>query len=584
MQACEQTPVEPEPEPATRTWSLDSAPQRFYALAVSGNEVVAVGSSGTYRYDGATWQRIANGINATRANLSPAGELYAVVGHRVMHLVGEDWTEMLAVKGYTAVNGGPEPIPLNDIAVIDENNIVVVGNSYCLYAGPYWICKNNIYRFNGSSWKDIGPWNSEVDMRSVWGNSAHDVFIGAGAGRMLHYDGATLVPMDIPTGRTITGIWGRSNDDVYAVTPGLPAEVLHYDGVSWQTINASLNVSVGAIHEGGGGVIASGSAGYAIYDGSNWSSGTVAAHERVMGIWGRSSNDLFAITDGSMLHHDGAKWRRLMGGSNVQWNGVWVAENGEAFAVNEKGIERRDATGWQPMIGQGGLAIWGRSSSDVYIVGGEGTINHYDGSEWRPMQSGTTQELRGIWGTDDRTIVAGQSVILSNDGGGWVQMQGDIPQVEYRGVWGTSNDNVFVVGGAGTILHYDGAEWTPMKTGQDAALAGVWGSSETDVYAVGENAPFDGPTRYIAATILHFDGTAWTRIHSEGIPTLKAVWGRSSNDVFALGYNVWHFDGSMWDWQKLPGNTQGTSHLYGTPGFGAYVVARELIFRYDFTQ
>ena len=202
------------------------------------------------------------------------------------------------------------------------------------------------------------------------------------------------------------------------------------------------------------------------------------------------------------------------------------------------------------------------------------------------MQSGTTQKLLGIWGTEDRTIVAGYSVILSNDGGGWVQMPGDIPPVEYRGVWGTSNDNVFVAGGSGTILRYDGVEWTAMETGQEAALVGVWGSSETDVYAVGAEAPFDGPTRYIAATVLHFDGTAWTRIHSEGIFTLKAVWGRSSNDLFALGYNhVWHFDGSVWDRQELPENTHGyTSYLHGTSEFGAYVAARELIFRYDFTQ
>ncbi len=102
--------------------------------------------------------------------------------------------------------------------------------------------------------------------------------------------------------------------------------------------------------------------------------------------------------------------------------------------------------------------LWGTSSSDVYAVGEEGTILHYDGTEWSAMTSGTDHNLNGVWGT--------------------------------------SSSNVYAVAGGGMILHYNGTEWSEMTSGTSQYLGAVWGSSSTDVYAVGTG-----------GTILHYDGT-----------------------------------------------------------------------------
>jgi hypothetical protein len=43
--------------------------------------------------------------------------------------------------------------------------------------------------------------------------------------------------------------------------------------------------------------------------------------------------------------------------------------------------------------------VWGASSSNVFAVGSQGTILHYDGSTWSTMASGTTSwELTAVWG------------------------------------------------------------------------------------------------------------------------------------------------------------------------------------------
>ena len=96
--------------------------------------------------------------------------------------------------------------------------------------------------------------------------------------------------------------------------------------------------------------------------------------------------------------------------------------------------------------------VWGSSSSDVFAVGGFGTIVHYDGTSWSEITSPTTENLYSVWGS--------------------------------------SSSDVFAVGYAGTIVHYDGTSWSEMTSPTSSILFGVWGSS---VFAVGRS-----------GTILHY--------------------------------------------------------------------------------
>lgn len=49
--------------------------------------------------------------------------------------------------------------------------------------------------------------------------------------------------------------------------------------------------------------------------------------------------------------------------------------------------------------GNGIIGIWGSSGTDVFAVGWNGTIIHYDGSSWSSMNSGTIYDLHDIWGS-----------------------------------------------------------------------------------------------------------------------------------------------------------------------------------------
>ena len=52
-------------------------------------------------------------------------------------------------------------------------------------------------------------------------------------------------------------------------------------------------------------------------------------------------------------------------------------------------------------------------------------------------------------------------------------------------VWGNSPAQVFALGDAGTILHFDGLEWKVEPNPAPLDLSAVWGSSAVDVWAVG---------------------------------------------------------------------------------------------------
>ncbi len=53
------------------------------------------------------------------------------------------------------------------------------------------------------------------------------------------------------------------------------------------------------------------------------------------------------------------------------------------------------------------LDMWGRGPSDIYVVGEEGQIIHYDGESWKPMETGIDGDLRGVWGTEEAVYAVG---------------------------------------------------------------------------------------------------------------------------------------------------------------------------------
>jgi hypothetical protein len=223
------------------------------------------------------------------------------------------------------------------------------------------------------------------------------------------------------------------------------------------------------------------------------------------------------------------------------------------------------------------MDVWGSAPDDIYAVGFAGNILHYDGSSWQKMESGTTENLEGVWGfvlKDDQgkvtrreVFAVGQNgIILRYDGTAW-QPQRVIndpdpahpdPQPvsgNFHDVWGipapgpqpTQHPVVIAVGGEGLIVRWDGVrgEFLEMRRREEfqypcdggtctrisyqryspERLGGVFGTSADFFVAVGNN-----------GTILEYDGSRWNRRVILDFNThLNGVWGRGSFEIFAVG-------------------------------------------------
>jgi photosystem II stability/assembly factor-like uncharacterized protein len=66
-------------------------------------------------------------------------------------------------------------------------------------------------------------------------------------------------------------------------------------------------------------------------------------------------------------------------------------------------------------------------------------------------------------------------------------------------IWGTSDENIFVVGDNSAMLHYNGKNWSSMQSPKDEYMTKVKGLGPDQVYAVGEN-----------GTVIKYDGNEWS--------------------------------------------------------------------------
>ncbi len=75
------------------------------------------------------------------------------------------------------------------------------------------------------------------------------------------------------------------------------------------------------------------------------------------------------------------------------------------------------------------------------------------------------------------------------------------------------------------MLPCDDVDWCPSETNLDGrlALASVWGSGPKDVWAVGT-----------AGTVIHWNGSEWSSTPASTTQSLYAVWGSGPNDVWIV--------------------------------------------------
>lgn len=246
---------------------------------------------------------------------------------------------------------------------------------------------------------------------------------------------------------------------------------------------------------------------------------------------------------------DGAPQNPYESGGGPQGTGGSDGLVGNPYFGGRSGADNGAASGlgpWQVTPYPTGMhAIWGAAANDVWAVGYNNNIIHYDGSAWTSQMSGASGALNAVWGTSSSDVWA------AGEGGSFFHWNGTEWTLidknafcEVLSIWGSSSTDVWAVGGE-CLLHWDGTSWTDQAGERPPQLSGIWGSGPNDVWAVGSA----GYTSN--GIVVHYNGTTWETV-LEGSPTvavfeLTGVWGTGPSDVWVVGrQNIAHWDGERW--------------------------------------
>ncbi len=141
---------------------------------------------------------------------------------------------------------------------------------------------------------------------------------------------------------------------------------------------------------------------------------------------------------------------------------------------------------------------------------------------------------------------------------------------ELTSIWVASDGEAWAAGWQGTVLYWNGDNWSVADVGTTVTLNGVWGSGPEDVWITGDE-----------GTILHFDGDAWETVDSPTTDTLGPPAGSGPTDIWIPDYSqpgVWHWDGSDWSFTTTPA---GFGRIAAVSTDLAFATAGDSVYQFD---
>lgn len=181
---------------------------------------------------------------------------------------------------------------------------------------------------------------------------------------------------------------------------------------------------------------------------------------------------------------------------------------------------------------EGGLrALWGSSARDVWAVGSDGAVVHFDGRAWKIVEGvpmGDSVRLEGsfnaVWGSGPSDIwaVGAKGALARGSGLSWSR-ETSVTAQDLAGIWGSGAKDVWAVGKGGTILRYNGTAWATVRSGTTRDLVAIWGSGPSDIWVAQED----------TSQLLHCAGADWSAPKGAIVMSpATGIWGSGPKDIW----------------------------------------------------
>ncbi len=221
------------------------------------------------------------------------------------------------------------------------------------------------------------------------------------------------------------------------------------------------------------------------------------------GIFGFSHDNIWVTLEGAPAHWNG-----------MNWNFYHLWDMG-VLGPNDGDVTR----------------IWGSYPDNIYFVGRGGAIVHYDGHQWRRMESGTGLDMLDIWGVknpiDNSFMVCTlASKMFKNEGVKIYEIKkNNIEQIPFhptpssmRSLW-SPDGLIWYVSGEGVYrTHNKDWIWKEVENLPMIYMERIRGSAANNIFVVGD-----------FGLVLHFNGQSW-KDYSAQIPSSYLFWGLDVRD------------------------------------------------------
>lgn len=402
-------------------------------------------------------------------------------------------------------------------------------------------------------WKRVQSLGFALTTESIWAANDHDIYVGQPSSelfgdvglidepRLFHFDGARWSQLSVSSSKESgdTRIWGVDENNVYVAIKKLH----HFDGVSWteEPVDAGIVTGTSASN-----VFAA--AGNAVFHftGAAWDTLLTLDRSYIRGLSAAPDGSLWATTYDSLLVWNQSSW------SSVHWppstyelQGIVAFSANSALAVRPYSyysdqlskIYRWDGVQWtvEATFPFPIETLRADGPSDVYGVGYNGAVVHYDGSVWTRLPRATSFELRAVFKVPSGPLLVtgGTGKVVSFDGTQWRTLrEGQFWRPAM--IWAESSSRFIVQGDYNIVFRHDGGRWfEDVLPGGGVPVNAFGGTSLDDLHAGLAN-----------GAMLHYDGMNWT-IESDSLALLGGMWTSSSGVILAAGTNaVYRFDGS----------------------------------------
>ncbi|MBN2529917.1 MAG: hypothetical protein JXR76_26240 [Deltaproteobacteria bacterium] len=306
--------------------------------------------------------------------------------------------------------------------------------------------------------------------KAVWVSDSGNVYIGGDRSRLVTMTDGAWQTVQLGTNNTIYDLWGVDNNHLFAaagstlVGDGRPewpdgettGRIFELSDGEWQVVKTDV---LDEIY-------------YNFVSIPDWG---------YRAIWGADANRIVAASDSKMLLFDGQDWQEWKSESGVDmvaaihgtgedrfymgtlaYAQLDVDTKAEMCVFNDNEVRCEAFPSACPLIMASGIyGIWsGASNNDTaWFVGSTGICGWTNGV-FEDVSYSSQETLWDVWGSGagDVYAVGDEGLIVHYNGSDWSQMSSPVTETLYA-VHGNAPDNIYAVGDNETVVHFNGESW-----------------------------------------------------------------------------------------------------------------------------